>query len=161
VAAGDRLVGAALRGATILGTVPHQHSYGIESTVLLALQNSLVIDADRPFYPSDISAALAAAPRPRILVTTPVHLHALLAAPDSLPPADLVVSATEPLTAHLAAAAEARFRAPLIESWLLEAPTRHAPHPRDGALAASTGSLVQDGGTWAPASGPVETRLAQ
>ena len=163
-AAGDRLVGAPLRGATILGTVPHQHSYGIESTVLLALQNGLVIDADRPFYPSDISAALAAAPRPRIVVTTPVHLHALLAAPDSLPPADLVVSATEPLTAHLAAAAEARFRAPLIEIYgcseagqLATRRTRETElwHCLDGI------TLVQDGrGTWArsdAASGPVET----
>lgn len=114
-AAGDRL-GLSQRGcATLIGTVPHQHSYGLESTILLGLQHGLIVDAARPLYPGDIRAAVEAAPRPRILVTTPVHLRALVAEPAGMPPIDLVLSATAPLSVELAAQAEACFQAPLVE----------------------------------------------
>lgn len=114
-AAGDRLGIARLGGATLIGTVPHQHSYGLESTILLGLQHGLAVDAGGPFYPSDIRAAIDAASRPRILVTAPVHLRALVAEPEGMPPVDLILSATAPLPAALAAQAEACFAAPLIE----------------------------------------------
>lgn len=114
-AAGARLGVDAMPAAAIVGTVPHQHSYGLESTVLLALQHGLAFEAERPFYPADIAASLAALPRPRLLVTTPIHLRALVDEPEPLPPVDLIVSATAPLDVDLAAAAEARFAAPLVE----------------------------------------------
>jgi acyl-coenzyme A synthetase/AMP-(fatty) acid ligase len=106
---------AELHGATIIGTVPHHHSYGLESVILLGLLHGLIIDASWPLYPADIRAALARAPHPRILVTTPVHLRALLAEPEDMPQADLILSATAPLPADLACAAEACFGARLIE----------------------------------------------
>jgi acyl-coenzyme A synthetase/AMP-(fatty) acid ligase len=115
LAAGVRLGAPHLAGATIIGTVPHQHSYGLESTVLLGLLNDMIVDAGWPLYPADIRRAIAAAPRPRILVTTPVHLRALLAEPDDMPQLDLILSATAPLPLSLAQAAEACFAAPLIE----------------------------------------------
>ncbi|HXZ02368.1 MAG TPA: AMP-binding protein [Stellaceae bacterium] len=115
LAAGERLGVGALANAAIVGTVPHQHSYGLESTVLLALQHGLAMQAERPFFPGDIRACLAAMPRPRILVTTPIHIRALLAEAEALPPVDLLVSATAPLSQALAAAAEARTGAPLLE----------------------------------------------
>jgi acyl-coenzyme A synthetase/AMP-(fatty) acid ligase len=115
LAAGERLGIARLSGATVIGTVPHQHSYGLESLILLSLQQGLAVDAGWPLYPADIRAALARAPGPRILVTAPVHLRALLAEPDSMPRADLILSATAPLPAALASQAEAVFGAPLIE----------------------------------------------
>ncbi len=114
-AAGKRLGITQLRNATVIGTVPHQHSYGLESIVLLSLQHGLRLDAASPLYPGDVRAALERAPRPRILVTTPVHLRALLSEPDGMPQADLILSATAPLPAPLAAQAEACFGAPLIE----------------------------------------------
>jgi acyl-coenzyme A synthetase/AMP-(fatty) acid ligase len=115
LAAGARLGVEALTGGTIIATVPHHHSYGLESILLLGLLHGLTIDAGWPLYPADIRAALEAAPRPRLLVTTPVHLRALLAEPDALPETDLILSATAPLSAGLAAEAEARFGAKLIE----------------------------------------------
>lgn len=115
IAAGERLGAPRLRGATLIGTVPHQHSYGLESTILLGFQYGLAIATERPFYPGDIRAAIEAAPRPRILITTPVHIRALVAEPDETPEADLVISATAPLPVALAAQAEACFRAPLVE----------------------------------------------
>lgn len=99
----------------ILGTVPPQHMYGLESTVLMPLQNGAVLHAGQPFYPADICADLASLPRPRVLVTTPYHLRALLADQVSLPAVDQIVSSTAPLSQNLANEAESRFGAPLYE----------------------------------------------
>jgi acyl-coenzyme A synthetase/AMP-(fatty) acid ligase len=89
--------------------------YGFESTVLLALQSGNAFSAERPFYPADICACLEAAPRPRALISTPVHLRTLLAADTRLPEVDLIVSATAPLPLELAHEVEQRFGAELIE----------------------------------------------
>jgi acyl-coenzyme A synthetase/AMP-(fatty) acid ligase len=102
-------------GVALLGTVPPQHMYGLESTVLLALRNGLALHAARPFYPADIRFALEQTPGDRVLVTTPVHLRALLAEERSLPPLRLILSATAPLPAEIAAEAEARYSAPVHE----------------------------------------------
>jgi acyl-coenzyme A synthetase/AMP-(fatty) acid ligase len=104
------------RSHVLIGTVPAQHMYGFESTVLLALMSGNSFCAERPFYPADIAAAVAAVPRPRVLVTTPVHLRALLASEIEMPPLDLVVSATAPLEQDLARAVEKTFHvAALLE----------------------------------------------
>jgi len=156
LAAGSRLGIGSLGGATVIGTVPHQHSYGLESTILLGLQHGLIIDAGRPLYPGDVRATIEAAPKPRILVTTPVHIRALVAEPGGMPQVDLILSATAPLPIALAAQAEACFRAPLVEIYgcteagqVATRRTVHEPHWRclDGI------ALRQDEvGTWA--SGP-------
>jgi acyl-coenzyme A synthetase/AMP-(fatty) acid ligase len=100
---------------TLIGTVPAQHMYGFESTVLLALLSGNAFGAERPFYPADIAATMNGVPRPRILVSTPIHLRALLASEIEFPAVDLVLSATAPLTQELARAVEARYRTRLLE----------------------------------------------
>lgn len=112
---GARALGLAGRPHVIVGTVPVQHSYGFESTFLLALHGGCSFWAGKPFYPQDIATALAAVPQPRLLVSTPFHLAALLAANIELPPVDLLLSATAPLSSELAAQAEQRCGAPLYE----------------------------------------------
>ncbi len=102
-------------GMAVVGTVPSQHVFGLEATVLAVMQGGLALCARRPFYPADVRADLASLPRPRSLVTTPVHLRVLLAEPDDLPPVDFLLCATAPLSPQLAAQAEARFGAPLFE----------------------------------------------
>jgi acyl-coenzyme A synthetase/AMP-(fatty) acid ligase len=114
-AAGERLGIPRLAGATLVATVPHQHSYGLESLVLLALQFGLSVDSAWPLYPGDIRKALEATPRPRILVTSPVHIRSLVAEPGGMPLVDLIICATAPLSAALACQAEACFGATLIE----------------------------------------------
>ncbi len=104
-----------LTGVTLVATVPAQHMYGFESTVLIAMLAGAAFDTARPFYPADIAAALARAPRPRMLVTTPFHLKMLLDSGVSLPAIDLTVCATAPLAPQLAARAEAALAAPLME----------------------------------------------
>lgn len=104
-----------LHGLSLVATVPPQHMYGFESTVLIALLGGAAFDAERPFYPADIAAALARLPQPRMLVTTPFHLRMLLEAGIDLPAVDLVLSATAPLSPQLAARAEAAMRGQLVE----------------------------------------------
>jgi acyl-coenzyme A synthetase/AMP-(fatty) acid ligase len=69
----------------------------------------------RPLYPADIATALADVPDPRILVSTPVHLRALVESGVELPELGAVVSATAPLPAELARAIELQFGTVLLE----------------------------------------------
>lgn len=99
----------------LVGTVPAQHSYGFESTFLLALHGGCSFWSGRPFYPSDLAEALACVPRPRMVVTTPVHLAAFIGSGLALPAVDRWLSATAPLKADLAARVEATTGAPVDE----------------------------------------------
>lgn len=164
---GGRQLGIdALPGASLLGTVPAQHSYGIESTVMLPLQHGLVLHPERPFFPADIIAALEAASRPRILVTTPIHLRAVLADAATLPPVDLLICATAPLSPQLAADAETHFRAPLREIYGCTEAGQIAVRRTTETLewrCFEGMSLRQDGrGTWAcgPLTSTIETLLS-
>ena len=98
----------------IVATVPPQHMYGIEMSVLLALLGGGAVADAQPLLPADVAAELHKLPAPRLLVTTPLHLRALLDAGLELS-CEAIVSATAPLDAALARAAEARTGAPLIE----------------------------------------------
>ena len=100
---------------SIVATVPPQHMYGFESSVLLNLLGHCPVWSGRPFYPADIVAALAAVPRPRMLVTTPFHLRTLLDAGVAIPAVDRILSATAPLPLALAEQAEAQLGAPVQE----------------------------------------------
>lgn len=102
-------------GMALLATVPAQHMYGLESTVMMCLQGGLAMHCGRPLFPADVCAQLEALPRPRALVTTPVHLRALLQGMNRVPCADFILCATAPLAPQLAAQAEARFGAVLHE----------------------------------------------
>ncbi|MFN7569934.1 MAG: AMP-binding protein, partial [Betaproteobacteria bacterium] len=110
-----RLREEGLPAAALLGTVPAQHSYGFESTVLLAWAGAGALCDGQPLFPADVAAALQALPRPRALVSTPFHLRTMLDTPIDLPEVDFVLSATAPLDAALAHRVETRLRAPLIE----------------------------------------------
>ena len=100
---------------SVVATVPPQHMYGMELSVVMPLLSEVAIDGGRPFFPGDVAQALAQVPAPRLLVTTPVHLRALVDSGVQLPPLTAMVSATAPLSQELAQAAEARFAAPVME----------------------------------------------
>lgn len=101
--------------ASIIATVPPQHMYGLETTVMLPLVAGSPLNADRVFYPEDIRMALATMPAPRILITTPVHLRACVEAEIAWPDLDLIISATAPLGVRLAQQAEARLNTRVME----------------------------------------------
>ena len=101
----SRLAAAEVLGGTnrtLVSTVPPQHMYGLEASLLSALTAESVLFDDKPFYPADVRRALEAMPAPRVLVTTPAHLKVLADAAVELPPLDRVVSATAPLPVELA-----------------------------------------------------------
>ena len=99
----------------VVATVPPQHMYGLEFSVLLPLFAEAAVHAGRPFFPFDVASALAEVPAPRVLVTTPVHLRALVEHAQPLPPLAAIVSATAPMPKELARAAEDLFAAPVQE----------------------------------------------
>jgi acyl-coenzyme A synthetase/AMP-(fatty) acid ligase len=90
----------------VVGMVPPHHMYGFETTVLLPLHVAVSAWCDEAFYPHDVAAALHAVPAPRILVTTPLQIAALLRAGAYLPAIDRIISATAPLYQDVALAAE-------------------------------------------------------
>ncbi len=108
-------LGLSGKPTVLVGTVPVQHSYGFESTFLLALHGGCPFWSGRPFYPQDVVDALQAVPQPRMLVTTPFHLATLMGSELSWPALDLWLSATAPLDPALAAQVEARSGAPVWE----------------------------------------------
>ena len=99
----------------IVATVPPQHTYGMEFSVLLPLIAGMAVHAARPLFPADIARALDELPAPRVLVSTPVHLRALVESPQQFPQAALIVSATAPLDRALAQAVEAKLGGRLLE----------------------------------------------
>jgi acyl-coenzyme A synthetase/AMP-(fatty) acid ligase len=101
-------------GHAILGTVPPQHMYGFESTVLLPLLSGAAMTAERLYLPADIDVAIERLAAPRTMFTTPFHLRAWLANPDAAR-IEALVSATAPLSVELAREAEARTGAKLLE----------------------------------------------
>lgn len=122
---GELVAGAALAlrrfglggpgAGSIVATVPPQHMYGLETSVMLPLASGLGVHAGRPFFPADIGAALAEVAPPRVLVTTPAHLRVCVDAAIAWPALALVISATAPLPRDLARRAEDVFAAPVKE----------------------------------------------
>lgn len=99
----------------IVATVPPQHMYGMELSILLPLIGGMAVHAGRPLFPADIALALGELPAPRVLVSTPLHLRTLVESSQPFPETALIVSATAPLDRELAAAVEARLGGQLLE----------------------------------------------
>ena len=113
-AAGRRFGFDPARPRAVVGTVPPQHMYGFETTVLLPLHAGAASWCGPAFYPTDVAAALASLPGPSTLVTTPLQLRAFLAAGLALP-VEACISATAPLDPALAAEAERRWDTRVFE----------------------------------------------
>jgi acyl-coenzyme A synthetase/AMP-(fatty) acid ligase len=110
LAIGAKLTGERLdirTGTALLATVPPQHMFGLEASVMLPLQYGCTIDNRRPLFPADIARALDTLPIPRALITTPLQLRACATAQQPLPDSAFILSATAPLSAGLAQQIEA------------------------------------------------------
>jgi len=99
----------------VVATVPPQHMYGMELSIMLPLIGGTAVHAGRPLFPADIARALAEIPAPRVLVSTPIHLRAIVESSQEFPATDLIISATAPLDAALAAAVEKKLGGRLLE----------------------------------------------
>ena len=100
-----------------LATVPGQHMWGLETSVLLPVfANACLVDA-RPMFPNDIVSLIRRMPDPVSLISTPLHLRALSVS--NKPTEDIqwnnTLCATAPLTSELAQAMESQFSTELRE----------------------------------------------
>ncbi len=106
---------AAEEPAALVATVPPWHMYGLEWTMLLPTRAAVTVYCGESFFPSDVRRGLAAVASCRVLVTTPVHLRAMLRACLDFPAVDALVCATAPLERSLAMDAEERLGGPVLE----------------------------------------------
>lgn len=102
-------------GSHLVATVPAQHVYGLETSLITALVAGCRLYDGKPFFPQDVRRALADVAAPRTLVTTPTHLKALLDAHVRLPAVHRVVSATAPLDIDLAMRIESEWSTQIHE----------------------------------------------
>lgn len=111
-----RQMGASADGTpSIVATVPPQHMYGMELSVLLPLAGNMAVHAARPLFPADIAGALSDVPEPRVLVSTPVHLRTIVESAQPMPGVAVIVSATAPMDAALAQAVQERLQGRVLE----------------------------------------------
>jgi len=101
-----RSFGTPPRGAVLLGTVPPQHMFGFETTVMLALQSGTPLFDARPLYPADLAHALDAAAACGVsevwLMSTPLQLRAFHRELREARGVRRVITATMPLDPDLA-----------------------------------------------------------
>jgi len=109
------MLGSAVDRVNIVATVPPQHMWGLETTILFPLFANVTISDRTPFYPLDIAEAVASMPAPRALVSSPVHLKALLDSGVKVCGLDSIFSATAPMSAELAQALEHHFGTSVFE----------------------------------------------
>ena len=98
-----------------LATVPPQHMWGLETSVLLPWFGPMLMDDGQPFFASDIISALERLPEPRALVSAPIHLRVLDETDVPLPNLDTIYSATAPLGPEVAKRLESATSARVIE----------------------------------------------
>ena len=100
---------------TVVATVPHQHMFGLEASVMLPILHGLPMYAGRPLFPADVAGALSDVRGRWLLVTTPLHLRACVVERVAVSPGGLILSATAPLARSLAQEAEQLFQANVHE----------------------------------------------
>ena len=99
----------------IVATVPPQHMYGLEFSVLLPLLGHCAVHGGRPLLPADVADALRQVPGRRIVVTTPLHLRVMVESGIEMPAIDRTICATAPLHPALAARTEAAWNCRVVE----------------------------------------------
>ena len=108
----------------LLATVPAQHMYGLEASIMVALQNGFLIHSDKAFFPQDITHCLEELMQFALsndqniethLITTPLHLKACIKTEVLLPGIKQFISATAPLETELAQSCEQLYGADVME----------------------------------------------
>lgn len=82
----------------LVATVPPQHMYGLETTVLGPMMSEASVYGGHPFFPEDIRHALSLSEKSATLVTTPFHLRVCIQAELTWPSLRQIFSATAPLS---------------------------------------------------------------
>ncbi len=107
--------GGAAAIKSIVCSVPPQHMFGVETSVMLSLVRGIAVLESRPLLPADVRAAFERCPEGAAWIATPLHLRALAQSGETLPNCRAAVVSTMPLAPALAAQAEALISAPVLE----------------------------------------------
>lgn len=100
----------------LIATVPCQHMYGLETSIIMPLMGNFVCHDETPFYPQDVIQHLQTKLRNVRMVTTPVHLRAVMNSGQHLPShLKQIISATAPLDDELAQRTEQKSTAEVYE----------------------------------------------
>ena len=100
---------------TLVATVPPQHMYGFETTIIFPLVTGVCVHNSKPFFPEDIRQTLATINKPVILVTTSIHLRACSQIKSDWPTINFTLCATAPLSMQLAQEAEQQLKTTVRE----------------------------------------------
>jgi acyl-CoA synthetase (AMP-forming)/AMP-acid ligase II len=95
-------------------SVPAQHMFGLECSVMLPLVHGTAVVDRRPLLPADLAAAFGAVRR-AAWIATPMHLRGLAQAREPLPACRFVIVSTMPLGHALALQCEQLLVAPVLE----------------------------------------------
>lgn len=125
----------------VVGSVPPQHMFGLETTVILPWYTGIPVHGLKPLLPADLECAMADCGRPVWWMTTPTHLHAPLRSTVNFSPLAGVVASTMNLPVDLAAAGEAAWGVAITEVY---------GSTETGALATRRTALDQ---WWTPLAG--------
>ncbi|MES2942415.1 MAG: AMP-binding protein [Pseudomonadota bacterium] len=129
-----RTLGQLTRGALVLGkrldeevgnglvsiksivcSVPPQHMFGLETSVMLSLAHGIPVLDRRPLLPADVKAAFELVGDGAVWITTPLHLRALIGSGDELPNCRVVIASTMALDTVVATHSERLANAPVLE----------------------------------------------
>ena len=99
----------------IVGSVPPQHMFGLESTVMLPWQSGIAVHTSKPLTAADLESAMRDATPGTWWMTTPLHLRAPLQARGRVTGLQGVLASTMSLPADLAIAAEDEWHVPVLE----------------------------------------------
>lgn len=99
----------------IVATVPPQHMYGLETSIVIPLLSAVATICATTFYPADVEAAVKGIAGKCVLVTTPIHLKAFVEAKLDSQNIEYVISATAAMPLDLAEKTENRLKTKLYE----------------------------------------------
>ena len=95
-------------------SVPAQHMFGLECSVMLSLVHGTPVLDRRPLLPADVAAAFAEAGR-AAWIATPMHLRGLVRSARPCPACAFAIVSTMPLGHALALQSEQVLAAPVLE----------------------------------------------
>lgn len=103
-------------GKTIVGTVPSQHMFGLETTVFWPLFSTSRLWSDKPLFSADMMDVFEGTNNDIFLVSTPLHLKNWVESQELWPDRKLsVLSATAPMDKELAEKVTIQWQARLFE----------------------------------------------
>jgi len=101
----------------LVATVPSQHMWGFETSVLLPLLHEATVSYRNPLYPQDIANAIAEVPAPAVLISSPLHLRTLMRSGVRIPELAKILTATGPLSADETRELEGHFNTRVLDAF--------------------------------------------